>query len=82
MLSLIKKIREYTEAGIILNHMYLFDELEATQKMKAGFSQGGLIPKPKDEVAGTVHGAEFRISEEDARKIGLDSITRCLKRWA
>ena len=28
MLKLLQKIREYTEAGIILNHMYLFDELE------------------------------------------------------
>ncbi len=28
MLELARKIRMYTEAGIILNHMYLFDELE------------------------------------------------------
>ncbi len=28
MKRLIKKIRIYTDAGIILNHMYLFDELE------------------------------------------------------
>ncbi len=28
MLELIQKIKEYTEAGIILEHMYLFDELE------------------------------------------------------
>ena len=29
MLELIQKIEYYTEAGIILQHMYLFDELEA-----------------------------------------------------
>jgi len=28
MEELVLKIREYTEAGIILNHMYLFDELQ------------------------------------------------------
>ena len=28
MLELIQKIKTYTEAGIILEHMYLFDELE------------------------------------------------------
>jgi len=33
MLELIQKIKDYTEAGIILNHMYLFDELE--NKIKA-----------------------------------------------
>ena len=27
MRELILKIKEYTEAGIILNHLYLFDEL-------------------------------------------------------
>lgn len=32
MLELIKKIREYTEAGIILEHMYLFDLLETNAK--------------------------------------------------
>jgi len=32
MNELVKKIREMTEAGIILNHMYLFDELEALVK--------------------------------------------------
>ena len=28
MLELIQKIKDYTEAGIILEHMELFDELE------------------------------------------------------
>jgi len=28
MLELLHKIKEYTEAGIILNHMYLFYELK------------------------------------------------------
>jgi len=28
MLELIRKIKLYTEAGIILEHMYLFDEVE------------------------------------------------------
>ena len=28
MLELIQKIKTYTEAGIILEHMHLFDELE------------------------------------------------------
>lgn len=28
MITVLFKIRDYTEAGIILNHMYLFDELE------------------------------------------------------
>ncbi len=28
VLKLILKIREFTDAGIILNHMYLFDEIE------------------------------------------------------
>ncbi len=28
MLKLIQKIKDYTEAGIILEHMELFDELE------------------------------------------------------
>ncbi len=28
MLELIQKIKDYTEAGIILNHMELFDELQ------------------------------------------------------
>jgi len=32
MLKLLHKIREYTEAGIILNHMELFDELEEIAK--------------------------------------------------
>ena len=32
MLELIKKIREYTEAGIILEHMYLLDLLETNAK--------------------------------------------------
>lgn len=29
MLELIQKIKTYTEAGIILEHMYLFGELES-----------------------------------------------------
>jgi len=32
LLRLIHKIKIYTEAGIILNHMYLFDELEKAIK--------------------------------------------------
>ena len=38
MLELIQKIKLYTEAGIILEHMYLIDELEA------------MIIKQKEEV--------------------------------
>jgi len=33
MIELLHKIREYTEAGIILNHMELFDELEEIAKV-------------------------------------------------
>jgi len=32
MLKLLHKIKEMTDAGIILNHMELFDELEALIK--------------------------------------------------
>ena len=32
MLELIQKIKDYTEAGIILEHMELFDELESMLK--------------------------------------------------
>jgi len=34
MLELIQKIKDYTEAGIILNHMELFDELYIKNKHK------------------------------------------------
>ena len=32
MIKLLQKIRLYTEAGVILEHMYLFDELEKIMK--------------------------------------------------
>ena len=40
MLELIQKIKDYTEAGIILEHMELFEELKGLYKYEAKARRG------------------------------------------
>jgi len=68
MLELIQKIKDYTEAGIILEHMYLFDEAYSMTCDTCGYfmldtRECGLIEN-KQPSCGELGGQYMRVKKD------------------
>ena len=68
MLELIQKIKTYTEAGIILEHMYLFDLLETNARALESIKSANnsyIVFEDGEAVSGSGH---FRNEVDKMRK--------------